>query len=109
MDEVKNKALYFRALVLLSLFILMLGGWLVIVMNQINGKFFYKRYPNCNSTDDAFELADKHFGDEVCYGGPLNTLECAFEGGDCVNFNLAFPLCKGDEITNAENSVGNGT
>jgi len=98
-----------RSALLVCVFTPMLGGWLAIVMNQINGEFFYDRYPKCNSTDDAFELANQHFGDGVCYGGPLNNLGCEFEGGDCVNFNLAFPLCKGDDRINVQESVGNGT
>ncbi len=104
-DYDKDYAL--RSTILLLVTMAMIGGWLYIVLKQINGMFFLQRYPDCNATN-AFELATKHFGDGVCYGGPLNTLGCEFEDGDCVNFNLAFPLCKGDNLTDIQSRVGNG-
>jgi hypothetical protein len=51
-------------------------------------------------------LKDK-VGDGKCYGGPLNSLDCEFEGGDCISFNQAYPLCKGDNLTDVEDLVGN--
>ncbi len=102
-----------RSIILLSITILMTGGWIAIAVNQMNGTFFYKRYPNCTAPEDQpdmnmFDLAKKYFGDEICYGGPLNTLGCEFEDGDCVHFNLAFPTCKGINRTHVQESVGNG-
>ena len=35
----------------------------------------------------------KKVGDGECYGGSLNRIKCEFEGGDCINFNLAYPDC----------------
>ncbi len=85
----------------------MVGGWLSIIRNQINGTYFVQKYPNC-TIPNAYDLAKVHFGDGICYGGALNTLGCEFEGGDCINFNLAFPLCKGENRTNVQKNVGNG-
>ncbi len=102
-----NKDFLIRPIILLIITTAMIGGWLSIVINQLNGKYFRQRYSECNMTG-AFELAKEHFGNEFCYGGPLNTLACEFEGGDCINFNLAFPLCKGDDRTQVEELVGNG-
>jgi len=101
----KRRGYYVRSLVLILLLIGMLTGWGVIAATQTSGYIFYKKYPDC---DGGYELAKEHFGDGKCYGGILNTLGCSFEGGDCVNFNLAYPLCKGDNLINVEDSVGNG-
>jgi hypothetical protein len=30
----------------------------------------------------------------VSDGGVLNIYDCDFDGGDCINFNIAFPNCK---------------
>ena len=53
------------------------------------------------------QLKDK-FGDSKCYGGPLNSLDCEFEGKGCVSFNQASPLCKGNDFTEVEDLVDNG-
>ncbi len=98
---------YLRPIILLSIVMALVGSWLNIVAKQVNGTYFHQRYPDCNMTD-AFALATEHFGDGKCYGGPLNSLECEFEDGDCINFNLAFPLCKGDNKTDVEDRVGDG-
>ncbi len=101
-------AFCFRPIILLALFAPMLGGCARIVQNQRNGVYFRQKYPKCNFTG-AFELAREQFGDGVCYGGPLNTLDCDFEGGDCVLFNLAYPLCKGrDDLIFVQDKVDNG-
>eukprot|EP00554_Chaetoceros_debilis_P016166 CAMPEP_0194125384 /NCGR_PEP_ID=MMETSP0150-20130528/59435_1 /TAXON_ID=122233 /ORGANISM="Chaetoceros debilis, Strain MM31A-1" /LENGTH=149 /DNA_ID=CAMNT_0038819191 /DNA_START=547 /DNA_END=992 /DNA_ORIENTATION=- len=60
------------------------------------------------SGQSCFKLADKYVQDGSCYGGPLNTKQCWYEFGDCLNFNLVYPLCKGDELVDVENEVGNG-
>ena len=32
-------------------------------------------------------------GDGVCQGGPYNTEECDWDGGDCTEFNDLYPNC----------------
>jgi hypothetical protein len=101
------KYYFFRSKSLFILLLPMVIGWIIIVRNQITGTYFTDKYPKCDG-HNAFEEAMEHFGNGVCYGGALNSLACAFEGGDCVNFNLAFPLCKGDKLLNVEERVGDG-
>jgi len=85
-------------------FILLVGmvvGWLYIVIEQENGTIFSTDYPNCDiKTTELVRI-----GDGKCDGGAFNTVQCGFDGGDCVMFNLAFPECK------AENPslIGDGT
>uniref|UniRef100_A0A7S3VDR2 LNR domain-containing protein n=1 Tax=Chaetoceros debilis TaxID=122233 RepID=A0A7S3VDR2_9STRA len=94
-----------RPLVLTCLFLAMFGGLLSVALDQSDGKIFSSQYPKCEGN---FQLAKIHFGDEICYGGPLNTLECDFEGGDCVQFNQAYPLCRDNGIINVEDRIGDG-
>ena len=62
-----------------------------IVIGQMNGSFFEKKYPNCNIRDKN-EIA--RMGNGECNGGLPNTFQCGFDGGDCLDFNIAFPNCK---------------
>mmetsp|Transcript_4198 Transcript_4198/g.5469 ORF Transcript_4198/g.5469 Transcript_4198/m.5469 type:complete len:522 (+) Transcript_4198:106-1671(+) len=68
--------------------VLLIIGWFGIMIGQDNGIFFYMKYPNCNI--DKGEI--KHAGNGVC-DGLLNSMECDFDMGDCVNFNIAYPDC----------------
>lgn len=47
-------------------------------------------YPGCNVESPDF------IGDGSCDGGDYNTVECGFDGGDCVTFNAQYPECKVD-------------
>mmetsp|Transcript_27283 Transcript_27283/g.41820 ORF Transcript_27283/g.41820 Transcript_27283/m.41820 type:complete len:97 (-) Transcript_27283:451-741(-) len=77
-----------------------------VVIKQIHGDSFNYRFPQCG--EEYFELAKQKFGDRKCYGGPLNTLGCEFDGGDCVNFNIAYPLFKGSNVlVNVEEEISN--
>lgn len=51
---------------------------------QRTGFYFYQQYPYCALTKE--EIAS--FGDGKCDGGKLNSIDCAFDGGDCITFNL---------------------
>ena len=85
------------------------GGWGAIVNAQKKGKYFDENFPGCGI--ENYKLALEHFGDGLCFGGPLNTIECKFEDGDCANFNMAYPDCKGKDIElllDVQNQVGNG-
>ncbi len=44
-------------------------------------------YPNC-----LVELRYQ-IGDGRCDGGDFNTEDCAYDGGDCINFNIDYPNC----------------
>eukprot|EP00592_Proboscia_alata_P025552 CAMPEP_0194432698 /NCGR_PEP_ID=MMETSP0176-20130528/72174_1 /TAXON_ID=216777 /ORGANISM="Proboscia alata, Strain PI-D3" /LENGTH=849 /DNA_ID=CAMNT_0039249223 /DNA_START=118 /DNA_END=2667 /DNA_ORIENTATION=+ len=82
----------------------MLSMWVIVVVKQYNGVFFAVDFPGCK---EYFEEAKEHFGDGNCYGGPLNSIGCEFEGGDCIDFNLGFPLCRGDDLQYVQDKVGN--
>ena len=50
---------------------------------------------------DAIQLIDN----DVCDGGVYNTIGCKFDGGDCIDFNIAFPNCKN---VNTPSRIGDG-
>lgn len=73
-----------RLIVFLVLVLSMAGTVTLFVSNQINGTYFFTQYPYCTISKRDIT----RFGDGVCDGGLLNSIECDFDGGDCVNFNL---------------------
>jgi len=105
-----NESFIFRSIIVTALFLSMIGGWVFIMVNQLNGTYFAQKYPLCENENNEpyFHLAKKHFGTGGCWGGPLNSIDCAFEGGDCINFNLAYPLCQDSKFKDVEARVGDG-
>ena len=61
----------------------------LFIVGQQNGDFFRGMYPYCKIAKEDIAL----FGNGVCNGGILNSIACDFDGGDCVNYNLAYPNC----------------
>eukprot|EP01083_Nonionella_stella_P026529 73038_1 len=37
----------------------------------------------------------------------MNTLGCKFENGDCINFNIEYPNCRGDDLVDVEAELAN--
>lgn len=76
-----------RTLVLVIVFCCMLSCWSYIAVGQISGNFFYLKFPQC--TISKYKIASMKDG--VCDGGAQNTIECGFDDGDCLAFNIAYP------------------
>lgn len=79
-----------RVIFLAFLAMVLLVGWLIIVYGQISGNYFQDKFEDCNI---PVHLIEKISNDE-CDGGILNSIECGFDGGDCLDFNVAWPNCK---------------
>ena len=77
----------------ITLLLCMVVGWVYIAIGQDNGRFFTTDYPNYRIENNQIA----QIGDGRCDGGVLNTVQCNFDGGDCVILNLAFPKCKVDK------------
>jgi len=86
--------------IFLIMTLIFLGGWGYVLYFQQIGHYFDTKFPLCKGN---YKLAKKHFGDGKCFGGPLNTLGCKFEDGDCISFNFAYPDCKGEALTHLTN------
>ena len=76
-----------RTLVLVVVFCSMLGCWSYIVVGQVSGSFFYLKFPLCGISKDDIATMN----DGICDGGAQNTIECNFDDGDCLAFNIAYP------------------
>ena len=80
---------YLRLLVFFSLSVAMSIAVGLLLVGQLNGSFFYQTYPYCMISKEQIA----QFGDGRCDGGIMNSVNCDFDGGDCVNYNLAYPTC----------------
>jgi hypothetical protein len=106
--EVKDKVrkicfgLPLRPIVMMSLLIIMMGTFVgLVVIGQVNGTHFEQKYPNCKVRIEQIN----NITDGKCNGGLQNTFQCGFDGGDCLDFNMAFPNC----MTLNAYEVGDGT
>jgi hypothetical protein len=102
---VDGKKWTFKARIIVVIIIgsIMIGALLSLVYGQASGKYFARKYPNCIVEDESIAISKMMNG--VCDGGELNTLGCDFDGGDCINHNLAFPGC---DVEDPEDFLGNG-
>jgi len=100
----------FQKLWLLSMVCGVLASWCYVVVEQMSGIIFERSFPDCvdGSGKSYFDLAWQHDQDGSCYGGPLNSIQCGYEDGHCLDFNMAYPLCRRDEFIDVENEVRNG-
>ena len=55
--------------------------------------------------DKKCNVKEPNLANGKCDGGDYNTPECAFDGGDCIDFNSRFPSC---EVENPY-LIGDGT
>jgi hypothetical protein len=80
-----------RVVLFLTLTVGLGGACGFMLKQQLSGEYFHQQYPYCDLTKDEIKLV----GNGVCEGYPsiLNTIDCDFDGGDCVNFNLQYPNC----------------
>jgi hypothetical protein len=91
-----------RLIMLLFVLIVMLSTYFsVVVVGQSSGTLMRLKYPTCEVRADEISK----IGDGKCNGGVHNSFQCGFDDGDCVDFNVAFPIC------NALNAfeIGDGT
>eukprot|EP00979_Chaetoceros_neogracilis_P004152 scaffold728_cov197-Chaetoceros_neogracile.AAC.6 len=92
-----------RSFVVIIIGSIMITALSTVTYGQLSGNYFILKYPHCAVTDNVTAISNMTNG--VCNGGELNTLGCAFDGGDCINHNLAFPGCNVDD---PEVLLGNG-
>jgi len=92
-----------RSFVVIIIGSIMITALSTVTYGQLSGNYFILKYPDCAVTNNVTAISNMKNG--VCDGGELNTLGCAFDGGDCINHNLAFPGC---DVEDPEDFLGNG-
>eukprot|EP00979_Chaetoceros_neogracilis_P010426 scaffold2462_cov190-Chaetoceros_neogracile.AAC.1 len=92
-----------RIIVVIIIGSIMIAALSTVTYGQVSGNYFKLQYPDCDVTDNVTAISKMKNG--ICDGGELNTLGCAFDGGDCINHNLAFPGCN---VEDPEILLGNG-
>ena len=86
---VSNSQIRMRSVVFLVLVFVSYIAFIIVVIGQNGGYFFRLKYPSCDiSPQEMFQL-----GDGVCNGGYVNSYKCGFDDGDCIDYNIAYPLC----------------
>ncbi len=92
-DKVKEKDLNdalehpIRSIGFMTIFGVMVGSWVYVLNNQIDGNFFRLGYPECFERVGPKRLGPMRlalsFGNGKC-DSYLNYKECNFDGGDCL-------------------------
>ena len=101
--------------ILVTLFILLiigfLGSWAHIVSGQIRGAYLLQAFPICPFDTPLHHKKLTFFdivADNKCQfvkGEGTNIIECGWDGGDCEQINVKYPLCHVDDIS----KLGDGT
>jgi hypothetical protein len=89
--DVKKWTFKVRPIVMIIIGSIMIIALSTVTYGQVSGNYFEQKYPDCAVTDNVAAISNMTNG--ICDGGELNTLGCAFDGGDCINQNLAYPGC----------------
>ena len=92
-----------RSFVVIIIGSIMISALSTVTYGQLSGNYFILKYPDCDVTDNVTAISKMTNG--ICDGGELNTLGCAFDGGDCINHNLGFPGC---DVKEPEVLLGDG-
>ena len=76
-----------RSIGVMIIFGTMVGSWVYVSNNQIDGTFFRRAHPLCVDRAGRKRVDPLLFGDGEC-NLLLNYKECEFDGGDCVVQNM---------------------
>eukprot|EP00979_Chaetoceros_neogracilis_P016347 scaffold7784_cov175-Chaetoceros_neogracile.AAC.1 len=101
--DVKKWSFKVRSIVVIIIGILMITALSFVVYGQLSGNYFVLKYPDCDVTNNVTAISKMTNG--ICNGGELNTLGCAFDGGDCIDHNLAWPNCR--NVVDPDDKLGN--
>ena len=65
------------------------------------------KYPKCENAVPLFKSEWRLLENDIC-NIVFNHPDCAYDGGDCSEFNLIYPGCEVDDISLLGNGVCNG-
>ena len=85
----KGESLKTRSLFFFILVTIMYSAFAIVTRRQLSGFYLRQKYPSCDiAVEDMYKL-----NDGVCDGGFVNSFQCGFDGGDCIDYNIAYPTC----------------
>jgi len=95
-QRLKKRKIPLQTIISATVIFLVFTMWVFIVIRQNSGRYFYKKYPDCLNQDrEDISSRINDVENDVCDKW-ANKIECGFDGGDCLNFNMAFPNCEAD-------------
>lgn len=80
--------------------------WLVVLVLQEKGVIAKYKYPGCENGMQDFSSKWRLLENENC-DMIFNNPDCAYDGGDCLEFNSIYPGCREMNITDAS-KIGDG-
>ena len=89
---------FIKTTVLHIILVLSIFSWLLVLIYQQTGVIAKQKYPTCGSAVPSFKNKWKLLENEIC-DMEFNHPDCAYDGGDCSEFNQIYPGCKVDDIT----------
>ena len=85
----KGESLKTRSLLFFVLVTIMYLAFAIVIRRQLSGYYLRQKYPSCDiAVEDMYKL-----NDGVCDGGFVNSFQCGFDGGDCIDYKIAYPTC----------------
>ena len=85
----KGESLKTRSLFFFILVTIMYSAFAIVTRRQLSGFYLRQKYPSCDiAVEDMYKL-----NDGVCDGGFVNSFQCGFDGGNCIDYNIAYPTC----------------
>lgn len=97
-----------KTAVLHTILALSVSAWILVVVLQGKGFFAERKYPKCESAVSSFKSEWKLLENNNC-DIVFNHPDCAYDGGDCSEFNLIYPGCEVDDMSLLGNGECNGS
>lgn len=99
---------FIKTLVLHTILALSVSAWIFVVVLQGKGYMAKLKYPKCESAFPSFKSDWRLLENNVC-NLLFNHPDCAYDGGDCSEFNLIYPGCEVEDISLLGNGICDGS
>lgn len=89
---------FIKTTVLHIILLLSFLAWLLVLIFQESGVIAKQKYPMCENAVPSFKTKWKLLENDIC-DMEFNDPDCAYDGGDCYEFNQLYPGCRVDDMT----------
>lgn len=97
-----------KSVILHFILALALSALVLVLIAEDRGILAALKYPKCVNTSPSFYSDWKLLENGVC-DMEFNHPDCAFDGGDCSDYNLLYSSCLVDDLSLLGNGVCDGT